>query len=160
MKEREIYTINDNHGIIIIVNEKQYLYMSSCGSYSLTEKDVNELFLSLKQYIPHMPFKKISRLNVDTFKYIGLIEEELFLSVFPKSKFQKYETSNIIIHNANYLELQRLRNFLEENGILKATDEDLENAWIKFSNEKIFTNWADMDDYNLKRFLQCSKKYL
>ena len=51
MKEREIYTINDNHGIIIIVNEKQYLYMSSCGSYSLTEKDVNELFLSLKRYI-------------------------------------------------------------------------------------------------------------
>ena len=57
-------------------------------------------------------------------------------------------------------QLQRLRNFLEENGILNATDEDLENAWIKFSNEKIFTNWTDMDGYNLKRFLQCSHRYL
>lgn len=166
MKKREIYTINNNHGIIIIINEKQYLYMSSfirsvrSESYSLTETDINMLFSSLKRYISYMPLKKLSRLTVEDYKYIGMIDEKLFLSVFPESKFQKCETSNIIIHNANYSQLQRLRNFLEENGTLNATDEDLENAWIKFSNEKIFTNWADMDVYNLKRFLQCSHRYL
>ena len=82
------------------------------------------------------------------------------MSVFPKPKFQKFETSNAVIYNVNYLELQRLRDFLEKNGTLTATDEDLEKAWMKYSNEKFFTNWVDMDGYNLKRFLQCSHRYL
>ena len=89
MKKREIYTINNNHGIIIIINEKQYLYMSSfirsvrSESYSLTETDINMLFSSLKRYISYMPLKKLSRLTVEDYKYIGMIDEKLFLSVFP-----------------------------------------------------------------------------
>lgn len=74
-----------------------------------------------------------------------MLDETLFLSVFPKPKFQKFETSNVVIYNANYFEIQKLRDFLEKNGTLTATDEDLEKAWIKYSNEKFFTNWVDMD---------------
>lgn len=160
MKEREIYSINSDHGIIIIINDKQYLYMFNTLTTSLTEKSVNELFSSKKRDIPYMPFKKLSRLNLDDLTYIGMLDETLFLSVFPKPKFQKFETSNAVIYNVNYLELQRLRDFLEKNGTLTATDEDLEKAWMKYSNEKFFTNWVDMDGYNLKRFLQCSHRYL
>ena len=162
MKKREIYTINNEHGLIIIVNEKQYLYMSTEGKHSLTETDVNMLFSSLKRYIPYMSFKKLSRLNTENCKYIGMIEEDIFLSVFPKSKFQKYENTKIVISDSNFIDIdiRRLRNFLEENGTLTATNTELEEAWMKFSKEKIFTNYADMDKYNLKRFLQCSHRYL
>lgn len=160
MKQRELYAINNNHGIIIIVNEKQYLYMSISKPYLLTEQDGNKLFSSLKQYISYFPLKKLSRLNVEDYKYIGMIEEDLFLSVFPKSKFKKNENTKIVISDANFIDIQKLRKFLEENGTLTATNTELEEAWIKFSNEKIFTNYADMDGYNLKRFLQCSHRYL
>ncbi len=160
MKKREIYTINNDHGLIIILNEKQYLYLSTEREYSLTETDVNMLFSSLKRYISYMPFKKLSRLNIEDYKYIGMIEEDLFLSVFSESKFQKNENTNIVISDANFIDIQKLRKYLEENGTLTATNTELEEAWIKFSNEKIFTNYADMDGYNLKRFLQCSHRYL
>lgn len=160
MKKREIYTINNDHGLIIIVNEKQYLYMSTEGKHSLTETDVNMLFYSIKRYIPYMSFKKLSRLNVENCKYIGMIEEDVFSAVFPESKFQKNENTKIVISDANFIDIQKLRKFLEENGTLTATNTELEEAWIKFSNEKIFTNYADMDGYNLKRFLQCSHRYL
>lgn len=83
MKKREIYTINNDHGLIIIVNEKKYLYMSTEGKHSLTETDVNMLFSSLKRYMPYMPFKKLSRLNTENCKYIGMIEEDVFSAVFP-----------------------------------------------------------------------------
>ena len=160
MKKREIYTINNDHGLIIILNEKQYLYLSTEREYSLTETDVNMLFSSLKRYISYMPFKKLSRLNIEDYKYIGMIEEDLFLSVFSESKFQKNENTNIVISDANFIDIQKLRKYLEGNGTLTATNTELEEAWIKFSNEKIFTNYADMDGYNLKRFLQCSHRYL
>lgn len=160
MKKREIYTINNDHGLIIILNEKQYLYLSTEREYSLTETDVNMLFSSLKRYISYMPFKKLSRLNIEDYKYIGMIEEDLFLSVFSESKFQKNENTNIVISDANFIDIQKLRKYLEENGTLTATNTELEEAWIKFSNEKIFTNYADMDGYNLKRFLQYSHRYL
>ena len=39
MKEREIYSINSDHGIIIIINDKQYLYMFNTITTSLTEKN-------------------------------------------------------------------------------------------------------------------------
>ena len=160
MKKREIYTSNNDHGLIIILNEKQYLYLSTEREYSLTETDVNMLFSSLKRYISYMPFKKLSRLNIEDYKYIGMIEEDLFLSVFSESKFQKNENTNIVISDANFIDIQKLRKYLEENGTLTATNTEFEEAWIKFSNEKIFTNYADMDGYNLKRFLQCSHRYL
>ena len=75
---------------------------------------------------------------------------------------QKNENTKIVISDSKFIDLdiRRLRSFLEENGTLTATNSELEEAWMKFSKEKIFTNYAYMDKYNLKRFLQCSKKYL
>lgn len=44
MKEREIYSINSSHGIIIIINDKQYLYMFNTVTTSLTEKKCERTF--------------------------------------------------------------------------------------------------------------------
>lgn len=104
----EVHTINNDHGLIIIINQKQYLYMSTEGKHSLTETDVNMLFSSIKRYIPHMSFKKLSRLNVENCKYIGMIEEDVFSVVFPESKFQKNENTKIVISDANFIDIQRL----------------------------------------------------
>lgn len=83
-----------------------------------------------------------------------------FQLYFQNQNFKKNENTNIVISDANFIDIQKLRKFLEENGTLTATNSELEDAWIKFSNQKIFTNYADMDGYNLKRFLQCSHRYL
>lgn len=170
MKKREVYLINNNHGIIIIIDNKHYLYIKNSNESLLTEKNVEKIVESRIGSFKKDDLRKISKLNMKNVNcYIGQLDDEVFSSllssIYPNPencKFQRYDKFEMqsMIYSATQHEIDKLRNYLEEYGVLTATDEELENAWVKFSNERLFTNWGNLDSYNMKRFLQCCTKYI
>lgn len=43
MKKRDVYLINNNHGIIIITDDNHYLYIKNSNASLLTEKMLKKL---------------------------------------------------------------------------------------------------------------------
>lgn len=169
MKKRDVYLINNNHGIIIITDDNHYLYIKNSNASLLTEKNVEKIVESMIKSFKKDDLRKISKLNMKNINcYIGQLDDEVFSSllssIYPNSKncklqrYDKFEMQSMIC-SATQHKIDKLRNYLEEYGTLTATDEELENAWIKFSNERLFTNWGNLDSYNMKRFLQCCTKF-
>jgi len=170
MKKRDVYLINNNHGIIIITDDNHYLYIKNSNASLLTEKNVEKIVESMIKSFKKDDLRKISKLNMKNINcYIGQLDDKVFSSllssIYPNSKncklqrYDKFEMQSMIC-SATQHKIDKLRNYLEEYGTLTATDEELENAWIKFSNERLFTNWGNLDSYNMKRFLQCCTKYI
>ena len=66
--------------------------------------------------------------------------------------FEMYNT------NRKDSDILEIREYLEKNGKLCATDVQLEDTWKKFSEEKYETEWKSVDPDSLEQFMKFINK--
>ena len=70
-------------------------------------------------------------------------------------KFEKYNKVSFL--HQRYI--RQIRTYLNSVGNLNATDLELENAWIQFSEYFLNQNWIEVTNMHLKVFAEWLQKY-
>lgn len=70
-------------------------------------------------------------------------------------KFEKYNKVSFL----HQRDIGKIRTYLNSVGNLNATDLELENAWIQFSEYFLNQNWIEVTNMHLKVFAEWLQKY-